>query len=293
MISVIIPNYNRTTELLRAVKSVLNQTYQDTEVIVIDDNSSTDTQKYLFEKLEYNEKTKITFIKNDENIGAAASRNRGVDIANGAFIAFLDSDDYWENEKLEKQLEKFEKNGKLDLVYCDQFIDIEGRLLNSEKNLIKDDFLNNLINGWTAPNTSTLMYKKESFKKINGFDESLKSCQDHDLWFRIAKEEFKIDYIDEPLSYFVQDSSDRISYNLDNRMDGVSRFLEKCQYYMSENEHKNFRKEYIFKTSFPIFVKTLKKKKPLKAIEIYIKYLFNNKYFYEKLMNKLGLKNVL
>lgn len=290
MISIIIPNYNRTNELVKAVKHALDQTYKDIEIIIIDDNSSIDTQKFLFDKLEHNEKIKIKFVKNDKNIGAAASRNKGVDIANGKFIAFLDSDDYWDNKKLEKQLEKFEKNEKLDLVYCDQFIDREGRLFNFKKKLIKDDFLNNLISGWTAPNTSTLIYKKESFKKINGFDETLKSCQDHDLWFRMAKEEFKIDYIDEPLSYFVQDSSDRISYDLDNRMDGVNRFLEKCQYYMSENEYKNFRKEYIFKTSLPIFVKTLKKGQLLKAIEIYIKYLFNNKYFYEKIMNKLGLK---
>ena len=210
--------------------------------------------------------------------------NIGVGKSNGNYISFLDSDDYWDSKKLDKQINKFKKNLNLDLVYCDQYLLKDGAKMSSNKKMINSSILNELINGWTAPNTSTLMYRKESFERVGGFDEKLKSCQDHDLWFKIASENFNVDYVDEPLSFFVIDSENRISYHLKNRMDGVMMFLNNVKnYFPQKKKYLIFKKKYIFKTSFPLFVSVIKKKKYLSATKVYCKYLMFNSHFYKKI----------
>ena len=293
MISIIIPNYNRKEPLLKAIRSCLQQTYNPIEVIVVDDGSNFDIKDYIKTNFrnDYDSGLVKIFI-NEKNFGAAKSRNIGVEKSSGDYISFLDSDDYWESTKLDKQIDKFKKNLNLDLVYCDQYLLTSGVKKRSNKRMINSNILNELINGWTAPNTSTLMYRKKSFERVGGFDEKLKSCQDHDLWFKIAKGNFNIDYVDEPLSYFVFDSLDRISYHLENRMDGVMMLLDNVKNYIPQKKYLSFKKKYIYKTSFPLLVKAIKQKKYILIMTIYWKYLIFNGYFYKKIkeviFNKLN-----
>jgi glycosyltransferase involved in cell wall biosynthesis len=287
-VSVIVPNYNRKDSLVKAVRSVLEQTYTPWEVIVVDDGSGFDISGYLGNafKKEYDEGFLIVVV-NEENCGAGKSRNIGVDKSSGEYVAFLDSDDYWAQTKLNKQIKKFKVNPDLDLVYCDQFLVIDGVVKESNKKMVNSDLLGELVNGWTAPNTSTLMYKKKPFRSLSGFDGSLKSCQDHDLWFRTAIGGFRVDFVDEPLSFFVLDSSDRISNNVKNRMDGVYKFLENCRRYLPDSEYRNFRSQYICKTSLPLLIKSVKEKRFAMALRIYFKYLALNSLFYKKILNNL------
>ena len=293
MISIIIPNYNRKEPLLKAIRSCLQQTYNPIEVIVVDDGSNFDIKDYIKTNFrnDYDSGLVKIFI-NEKNFGAAKSRNIGVEKSSGDYISFLDSDDYWESTKLDKQIDKFKKNLNLDLVYCDQYLLTSGVKKRSNKRMINSNILNELINGWTAPNTSTLMYRKKSSERVGGFDEKLKSCQDHDLWFKIAKGNFNIDYVDEPLSYFVFDSLDRISYHLENRMDGVMMLLDNVKNYIPQKKYLSFKKKYIYKTSFPLLVKAIKQKKYILIMTIYWKYLIFNGYFYKKIkeviFNKLN-----
>ena len=285
MISVIIHNYNRKETLLKAIRSCLEQTYRPIEVIVVDDGSNFDIKNFIETNFsnDYESGLLKVFI-NEKNFGAAKSRNIGVGKSNGNYISFLDSDDYWDSKKLDKQINKFKKNLNLDLVYCDQYLLKDGAKMSSNKKMINSSILNELINGWTAPNTSTLMYRKESFERVGGFDEKLKSCQDHDLWFKIASENFNVDYVDEPLSFFVIDSENRISYHLKNRMDGVVMFVNNVKnYFPQKKKYLIFKKKYIFKTSFPLFVSVIKKKKYLSATKVYCKYLMFNSHFYKKI----------
>jgi len=289
-VSVVIPNYNRKESLVQAIRSALEQTYKPCEVIIVDDGSDFDISGYLrnaFQKA-YHEGLLKVFV-NDENYGAAKSRNVGVDKSSCEYIAFLDSDDYWAEAKLGKQIAKFKANPDLDLVYCDQFLAVDGVVKDSNKKMVNFDLLDELVNHWTAPNTSTLMYKKESFKKLNGFDESLKSCQDHDLWFRVAIKGFGVDYVDEPLSFFELGSPDRISHNAKDRMSGVYKFLENCRKYVPKSRYKNFRSQYICNTSLPILIKAVRDKKVVMALIVYIKYLVFNKFFYKKIINVVGM----
>ncbi len=107
-VSVIIPTYNRANLVSRAIKSVLNQTYQDFEIIVVDDCSEDNTEEIV---KSFND-SRIRYIKHKKNKGGSAARNTGIKRARGKYIAFLDDDDEWLPSKLEKQIMLFEKLSK-------------------------------------------------------------------------------------------------------------------------------------------------------------------------------------
>ena len=106
LISVVLPTYNRAWDLKRAIDSVLDQTYPHFELIVVDDGSSDETIEMMNEIKD----ERILFIKHQVNKGAAASRNTGIRASKGSYIAFLDSDDMWSADKLEKQYELLSKS---------------------------------------------------------------------------------------------------------------------------------------------------------------------------------------
>ncbi|MFW6015818.1 MAG: glycosyltransferase family 2 protein [bacterium] len=288
-ISVIIPNYNRKNLLLRAINSALNQTFKPIEVIIIDDASNFDLKKYLFH--HFNNENRIKIKVNDKNIGAAASRNIGVNISKGDYIAFLDSDDYWDPQKLEKQVEILKKNKNLELIYCDQWIVSNEIHSESGKKLINKELWKELIlNNWTGPNTSTLLINKKLFEKLKGFDERLTSCQDHDLWMRLAKIEVKLDYVPDKLSYFTREANNRISLDYNKRIKGTLMFLKKWKIEIVNSygisKFRDFKDNYIFKVTFPILKHAFKQKKYVLAIKILLKFLLFNYCFHRKVLNK-------
>jgi glycosyltransferase involved in cell wall biosynthesis len=278
--SVIIPTFNRKRHLIRALKSVLSQTLLPGEVIVVDDHSNFDVKSLLAERYE------VKLVRNSRNLGASLSRNTGVELARGNLIAFLDSDDYWEPDKLQKQVTRIEKSDDVGLVYCDQWLVREnGMVVESSKELIRGYVWDHLLSGWTAPNTSTLMIKRDVYEDIGGFDSELSSCQDHDFWMRIGLKGIGVEYCAERLSYFGQDAPDRISLNYERRMKGVDGFLRKWEADIVGSRGKahfeRFRSDYLMKTAFPIFLASLKKGDLRTAFVIYTKYLLSNGEFYE------------
>ncbi len=203
-ISVIIPTYNRENTLRRSIDSVLNQTYKNIEIIIIDD-CSTDNTKKLIE--EY--KDKVIYYKLDKNSGACFARNKGVEIATGEYIAFQDSDDEWDKEKLEKQM-KVLKETNTEITFCTfNFVNLKGskkvtkpsRDVNDDSfSLTKELLIKNFIS------TQTILGKKHIFQEIP-FDPELPRLQDWDLVIRISRL-CKISYLDEPLvNLYVQKDS--------------------------------------------------------------------------------------
>ena len=112
-VSVIIPTYNREGILGRSIESVLNQTYTEFELIIVDDGS-TDNTRQLVENI-HDDRISYYYVKN--NSGAAAARNYGIERAEGEYIAFQDSDDYWHSDKLEKQMKVMESNPDIGFVF--------------------------------------------------------------------------------------------------------------------------------------------------------------------------------
>lgn len=195
LVSVIIPTFNRAALVKESIESVLSQTFQDFEIVVIDDGSTDETR----ETVSNIPSDKIFYIY-QQNTGPAAARNAGIRIAKGKYIAFLDSDDLWLPTKLEKQLELFEKlSPEVGLVHCSVLLEKGDNLIlakaKARGNPLRD-FLLNTDNAYLS--TPAILVKKECFDKTGLFDETRWLSEDMDFCIRIAQN-FKVDYVEEPL----------------------------------------------------------------------------------------------
>jgi len=197
LVSVIIPTYNRADFIIETVKSVLCQTYQDFEIIIIDDGS-TDNTSDLIKTID---DVRLKYIYQKNSGLPASPRNVGIKKAKGNFIAFLDSDDLWLPEKLEKQVEILANDDNIGLVYCNASYfgaDYHGDSTIVQKGYSGDVF-DKLIEKNFVPALS-VMCRREVFTVAGLFDESknLRAVEDYELWMRIAKY-FKLHYIDQVL----------------------------------------------------------------------------------------------
>jgi glycosyltransferase involved in cell wall biosynthesis len=198
-VSVIIPTYNRENLIVRAIYSVLKQTYQDFEIIVVDDGS-TDHTEDVIRQLQNKEK-RIIYIKNKKNKGAATARNTGISEAKGKYVAFQDSDDEWLSGKLEKQMKMFKKAPlEIGVIYTG-FWRIEGdkkEYIPSDKIIKKEgDIHIELLKG-NFVTTQSIVVRKECFGKVGMFEEDLPRLQDWELVLRLSKY-YHFKCIDEPL----------------------------------------------------------------------------------------------
>ena len=198
-VSIIIPTYNREKKIVKAIESVLNQTYKNFELIVVDDGS-TDKTKSVVESFK-DPRIKYYF---QENSGRpAVARNTGIKNCSGSLIAFLDSDDEWLPTKLEKQIKKMKDNKEADVVTCLCIFKNESNNTENKKDFYNysGKFFDRLFYTLDSMTPSSVLVKKEILDKVGLFDES-KMCagvEDFDLWLRIAKSGYKIDYVPEHL----------------------------------------------------------------------------------------------
>jgi glycosyltransferase involved in cell wall biosynthesis len=197
-VTVIIPTYDRAHLIGRAIQSILNQTYGDFELIVVDDGSSDNTAEIIH---DFNDK-RIKYIRHEKNKGAAAARNTGIESARGTYIAFQDSDDEWFPHKLEKQVEAFsDAPPKVGIVYSGVWRLEGGKktyIAYPDKNKKEGDLHINLLRISLIFLQSALV-KMECFSKVGMFDKELPAAEDWELWIRISKY-FHFKFIDEPLA---------------------------------------------------------------------------------------------
>lgn len=194
-VSVIIPTHNRVGTLERAIRSVWAQTEIRWELIVVDDGSD-DTTSELLSRLQEERSFVWT---SQENRGVSAARNRGVSLAQGEWLCFLDSDDEWLPQKLEKQLAYAETNPMCPLVHTDEIWIRRGVRVNPMKKHTKkggDVFFQALQLCCISP--STTMIRKTAYHSYGGFREDFPVCEDYHLWLHIAAEN-EVGFIDEPL----------------------------------------------------------------------------------------------
>jgi len=224
-VSIVIPTLNRAHLVTRAIKSVLTQTYQDFEIIVVDDGSQDETEKVV----QQCGGKRIKYIKHQKTMGPGAARNTGIDISYGEYIAFLDSDDEWLPTKLEKQITLFKKTTfNTGLIYCGvAHIDQINRNVKEKwiPNYRGYVFEKNLSENFIVSGSSTVIVQRKALEKAGKFDESLPSCEDWDLWIRIARH-YEFDYIPEILvNCFAH--SERISSNFERVILGHKLFSKK------------------------------------------------------------------
>ncbi len=197
-VSVIIPTYNFARLLPRTIKSVLNQTLQDFELIIVDDGSTDDTREVVGGFVGIDPRVRYVYQKNS---GAPARpTNTGIQESDGEYIAILQHDDEWFPEKIEKQVSFFEnsKNPNPGFIGCHAVIvkpdgSTRKQLLTKSLNLARDLLGTNVV-----PYPSAVMVKKEVFRDIGLFDEKFRIADDWDMWLRIAQK-YRFDFVDSVL----------------------------------------------------------------------------------------------
>lgn len=217
LVSVIIPTFNRAKTIRQIVLSVLEQTYSNIEVIVVDDGSTDNT----VEVLKSIRDTRLRCLVNERNSGACYSRNLGIDNSNGSIIAFEDSDDFWLPHKLQKNLDELDANNA-DAVFSSYILNEQivhpNVNLNESEDKVKTIFLNTCIG------TPTLVVKKEIMEKER-FDEKLPRFQDYDLSIRLVSK-YNVYFIPDVLVK-VYASKDGITKNSKAAVDALNIIYEK------------------------------------------------------------------
>ena len=246
LVSVVVPTRNRSGYLQDSLQSVLDQTYSDLEIIVVDDASTDDTINIL-ESLQEKDK-RVSYVSHEWPSGASAARNTALKKASGAFIAFQDDDDIWDHEKLEKQLAVFKQNlpehvwedpftndctpgpGRhgLGVVYCracsfdENGIYFQRKGKMPEGNIYRDQLPTNYVS------TQTALVRKACFDMVGLFDTNLISRNDHDMFLRIA---YQFDFKAAPEFLVMKRAHfERLSDDVESKKKGWEAFLGKWCY---------------------------------------------------------------
>ena len=205
-ISVIIPTYNRTKKLQRALASVFAQTRKPDEVIVVDDGSTDDTHTQVVKNYP-----QVTYLR-QQNTGVSAARNLGIMRAKGNWIALLDSDDQWLPMKLEKQLAEIEDDTSIKIIHTNEtWIRNNKQVKQMDKHKKQGGWIFKHCLPLCVISPSSVMLHQSVLNDVGLFDESLSACEDYDLWLRVCAK-YQVHYLEEPLIMKYGGHADQLSY---------------------------------------------------------------------------------
>jgi len=196
LVSVIIPVYNRFEMAKEAVSSVIGQTHQNLEVIIVDDGSIDMTSTLA---AYFGDDSRVKYLKINHNGMPGFVRNKGVEISSGKYLAFLDSDDLWVDSKLKKQVDFLENNSAYKVVHTREAWIRNGKTISQSgfnHKRFGNIFSDALIKCILGP--STIMLETDLYKNLGGFRDDLEIAEDYELWLRLTNSN-NIGYLDEPL----------------------------------------------------------------------------------------------
>ncbi|MFP4473093.1 MAG: glycosyltransferase family 2 protein [Candidatus Omnitrophota bacterium] len=227
MFSVIIPTYNRCQRLRKAVDSVLTQTWDDWELIIVDDGSTDMTADMLAEYAD----PRIRYVR-QENQGPSAARNHGLRLARREWVAFLDSDDWWLPQKLARVREEIGRFPDIPIFHTEEIWYRRGQVLPQKKHHRKPE---GRVYQQALPlcciSISTAVVRRTVFMSAGGFDEGLPACEDYDLWLRLTAR-YPVKLISEALTEKDGGRDDELSV----RVWGLDRFRVQALTKMLEQE---------------------------------------------------------
>ena len=275
LVSAVITTHNREAEIVeRAVRSVLNQTYPNIEIIVVDDSSPdysyrADVENSIRKIQEASDSISIKYVKHETCRGACAARNTGLGYCKGEIVGFLDDDDEWLPRKVEAMLPEFDADD-VALVYCEAESFDESnntvRVYNREKH--KGKVFESLIEDNYIGSASFPLMKREAVIDAGGFDEELQSSQDFDMWLRIAQKH-NVSYVEDVLVRYHIHEGEQITKNPRKKIAGSERLIEKNREYIDAHSqvywirHMKLIPHYLRikekKKAFGIWLKCVKK----------------------------------
>lgn len=272
LVTIIIPTYKRSDMLDRAITSVLNQSYKEIEIIVVDDNDEESVYRKNTEKLmgKYDSCSKVRYIKHKKNINGAAARNTGIKVANGAYIGFLDDDDEFLADKIREQVYKLDNSSEdYGAIYSGYCVIRGSKVISNVISTYNGDLSKELLlMEWGTGSGSNVLFKKEVFDNIGLFDEKLTRHQDWDILLRTL-DKYKLQVIDKPLLKIYKDSRINIP-NADKFVEIKNYFLKKFDYKI-ESFGEECKKNILKKHNLELVIAYLKNKKYSMAIEYYRK----------------------
>lgn len=258
-VSVIIPTYKRPNTLDRAINSVLAQTYQNVEVIVVDDNNpDTEGRKLTEEKMRtFIDNPRVRYIQHERNKNGSAARNTGARASGADYVAFLDDDDEFLPKKVEAQVNRLESlPEEWALCYSDYYTVKEGTNKIEHKGGLEGDlYLLALMHKISLAAGSNLLVRKSAFDAVGGFDESFVRSQDHELLTKLTRR-YKVAYSDEPgLIVHLHDDHKKIDYEVI-----INRYIESFKGFIDELSDED-RKEFYRNININRFYHFLRDKK--------------------------------
>ena len=227
-VDIIIPTYKRSEMLEEVINSVLNQTYKNVIITVVDDNNpDTEWRKKTSRIMDkFADDKRVNYICHDRNRNGSAARNTGFKHTNGEFVCFLDDDDIYLPDKVYKQVKYLVKNRTKGACFCDYKRNGKTVYIKNQK-----DFSRNILLGLGTPQTSGIMFRRVAIDKLNGFDESYLRHQDYEMLLRFY-DYFSMGKVNEAL--YIRKKSD-----VDNRLNGRKleslkrKFLSQFEYKMN------------------------------------------------------------
>lgn len=252
LITVVVTTYDRPVQVRTAIRSVLRQTYDRAELLVVEDGTKSGTEAWLRKQaLE-----QARYVRHETNKGLAAARNTGIREAQGTHVAFLDDDDEWKPRRLERQVDLFmslesEEQERLGVVYCP----VETRYPD-HVHVGTADELNQwnlrraiLEQGKLTITPSSGLFAVEALREVGGFDETLASSIDHDIWMSLAHAGYDARVVDEPLVVNDKTGEETMVTNTEQRIRGIQQFVEKWEPvfvdWLGTNEGRRFARRYL------------------------------------------------
>lgn len=311
LVSVIIPTYSRTKYIKRAIDSVLNQTYKNIEIIVVDDNGDGSKYQNKMKEImsEYSKFENIKYIRHKINLNGSAARNTGIKNSNGDYICFLDDDDYYLKDRIMKSVDLLEKNNEYDGIYTNVARIKNNNIVGIVETKGNGVFLKEILSQKGLLGTgSNLFFTKKSIKETGKFDESFFRHQDLEYMARFF-ERYKIMECREILVVKCQDDRNN-ELNICNSINTREQFLKKFKYLIDQSVDKDYiyfsnyfslainclyQKKY--KLYYNMISKAKKYKKLLFADKIKIVFGFFNGYIkiinlMEYIKNRSKIKNI-
>ena len=261
-ISVVIPSYNRKDFLKRSIDSAINQTKKPLEIIVVDDGSTDGTETMIKSDYDF-----VKFIK-QKNKGVSAARNIGIKVSIGEWICFLDSDDEWKKDKLEKQINAMKSNPGYKFFHSNEIWIKNGLRINQKKKHKKygGDIFDKCLD-MCRISPSSVMINKTVFDEVGNFNEGLVVCEDYELWLRIC-DKYKVFFIDEPLIIKYGGHQGQLSYSIKSIENHRIKALE---YLILENLNRKNKRHAIqmLLSKLNIYLKGLVKRRKNDEIAVY------------------------
>jgi glycosyltransferase involved in cell wall biosynthesis len=228
LVTAVVTTYDRFEEATRAIESVLAQTYEPLEFIVVEDGNKSGVQEWIAKQ----EHEGVRYVRHATNRGLSGARNTAIALAEGEYVAFLDDDDIWKPERIERQVATL-RSGRsgpsetLGVVYCA----VESRKGGRIASVIPPKNRGNLREAIERDGPSTLqsscLFSKRALVDVGGYDETFVSSVDHDIWLALAVAGYSAGTVPEPLVISYDTFAESMMTNTDDRIRGVKQFVDK------------------------------------------------------------------